>query len=108
MFHKQYEDNGRDKKKGGHNITKVSDLFAKYAKILKAPQGTVLQAFIDVINDQFGISLKKEQCAYQVHSKTLVLSVSGPLKSEILLNKQHILHEIGKKIGSENTPKNIL
>ena len=108
MFQKKYENKDRDKKKFGHEITRVSSLFAKYTKILKAPQGTVVKACTDVLHEIYGITLKKEQCVYQVASKTLVLHLSGPIKSEITLNKKVILEEIGKRIGIENTPKNIL
>lgn len=87
---------------------RISNLFDKYKKLLKAPQGTVVQAVIDTMKDMYGISLKKEQCTYQVHSKTLSLHVGGPLKSEITLNKSKILAEIGKRIGVENAPKQIL
>ncbi len=108
MLHKQYEDNQYSKKKSGHGITRVSNLFSKYAKLLKAPQGTVVQACIDVIFDIYGITLKKNQCTYQVQSKTLVLHIPGTIKSEVLLNKEVILSEMAKKIGVESTPKNIL
>lgn len=108
MFQKKYENNDRNKKKNGHEITRVSNLFSKYVKLLKAPQGTVVKACIDVLNEIYGITVKKEQCVYQVQSKTLSLHLGGPMKSEITLNKKVILEEIGKRIGVENTPKNIL
>ncbi len=105
MLHKQYHEEG---KKRGRDIVRVSDLFSKYKKLLKAPQGTVIQSCIDVINDIYGIPLKKNQCVYQVQSKTLVLHIPGTIKTEILLNKEVILQEIAKKVGVESTPKNIL
>lgn len=108
MFQKQYEDNNRDKKKNGHGITPISSLFAKYAKLLKAPQGTVVQACIDVLHEIYGITVKKEQCVYQVHSRMLVLHLGGPLKSEIALNKKVILEEVGKRVGADSAPKDIL
>lgn len=97
-----------NKKKRGEGIVKMSDLFLKYQKILKAPQGTVVQAAIDTIHEMYGITLKKEQCTYQVHSKTLSVQVGGPFKSEIILNKKEILERIGKRIGVESAPKQIL
>jgi hypothetical protein len=108
MFQKQYENNDRNKKKGGHEATRISNLFSKYIKLLKAPQGTVVNACIDVIEEVYGITMRKDQCVYQVSSKTLTVHLSGPLKSEIALNKKVILEEVGKRIGVENTPKNIL
>lgn len=107
MFQKQYDDS-RSKKKGGHQITHVSNLFTKYLKVLKAPQGTVVKACIEVIHEVYGFNVRKDQCVYQTSTKTLTLHLNGPLKSEIALNKKVILEEIGKRIGVENAPKNIL
>lgn len=95
-------------KQRGQGVTHVSNLFSKYITLLKPPQGVVVQASIDVINEMFHYTIQKKQCTYHTHSKTLSLTIPGALKTEVLLRKNEVLTEIGKKIGIENTPKNIL
>jgi hypothetical protein len=96
------------KKVRGKGIIKVSDLFLKYKQILKAPQGSVVSAFIEVVEDMFHITLKKHQCSYSPQTKTLSLQTSGMIKSEILLQKKKILTHMAEKLGEKSTPKEIL
>lgn len=95
-------------KKRGTGIVKMSDLFKKYKDTLKAPQGAVVTAFLEVIKEMFGVTLKKEHCAYRVASQTLTLTASGMLKTEILLKKKIILIKMSEKLGEKSTPKEIL
>lgn len=97
-----------NKKKRGQGIVKVSDLFAKYQNTLKAPQGAVVTAFLEVVKELCGVTLKKEQCKYAVASKTLTLTSSGMLKSEILLKKKVILSKMAERLGEKSVPKEIL
>ena len=95
------------KKKRGQGIVKVSDLFLKYKSILKAPQGTVITACIESVSEIFGHTLSKSQCRYNIHTKTLTITVSGILKSEIILRKREILQKMIEKLGTESAPKDI-
>ncbi len=67
----------RKKKQRGNGIIKVADLFSKYKQILKAPQGSVVTAFIEVIEDLFHITLEKHQCAYSPQTKHSPLEFLG-------------------------------
>lgn len=98
----------KNRRKRGQGIVKVSDLFKKYAHTLKAPQGAVVTAFLEVIKELFGVTLKKEHCAYRVASRTLTLTASGMLKTEILLKKKIILIKMTEKLGEQSVPKEIL
>ena len=86
----------------------VKDLFAKYAATLKAPQKSVIKAFVDVVQDTIGYTLKPEQCAYGVHNRTITLTVSGVIKTEILFKKKKILDTLKVTLGERNAPTNIL
>lgn len=86
-------------RKGRGEIMKLSDLFDKYKKILKAPQGVVVDCFIEVVDDLIGIKISKEQISYTVHTRTLSVRVSGPLKSEIKLRKKELLVHIKGRLG---------
>ncbi len=40
-----------EKRRRGGGIVKLSDLFKKYTDVLKAPQGTVVKQFIEVVQE---------------------------------------------------------
>ena len=89
-------------------IKKVGDLFEKYKRTLRAPQGVVTDAFIEVVGDLVGIEIPKERLSYSVYNKTLTMRISGPLKSEILLKKKEILTHMKGRIGEQSVPKILL
>lgn len=92
----------------GEGIKNLNSLFDKYRKTLKAPQGSVIAAFIEVVNDVLGITVKKEAVRYTPSSKTLVIQGGGPLKSEITLHKEEILNHLKGRLGEKSAPKEIL
>ena len=89
-------------------ITKISNLFETYKKRLKAPQGVVIEAFIDVVRDLMSVEITKKQCRYTVATKTLGITLAGPLKTEILLRKGEILTHMKGRLGEKSAPKNIV
>lgn len=95
-------------RKGRGEIVKLSTLFEKYKKTLKAPQGVVTECFREVVEELIKYTIPKEKVRYTVHSKTLSVSVSGPLKSEIQLRKKEILNHLKGRLGENNAPKEIL
>jgi hypothetical protein len=96
------------KKQRGGDVTKIGDLFEKYKRTLRAPQGIVTDAFIDVVSDLVGIEIPKERISYSTHNKTLTMRISGPLKTEILLKKKEILTHMKGRIGEKSVPKVLL
>ncbi|MFT5849391.1 MAG: hypothetical protein ACI9H6_000198 [Patiriisocius sp.] len=92
----------------GEGVKPISSLFEKYKKVLRAPQGIVVDAFIEVVADLIGIEIPKERIVYKVNSKTLSVSVSGPLKTEIILKKKEILTHLKGRLGGNSVPKNIM
>ncbi len=98
-----------NKKNGrGKGIVKVSNLFEKYKKILKAPQGSIISAFISAVYEVLGIRITNEQCTYTVHTKIIKTHLSGIIKSEINLHKEQILSKMAEELGKKNTPTEIL
>lgn len=96
------------KKKRGQGIVRLGSLFEKYQKTLRAPQGVVVDTCIEIIAEDFNITLTKTQCAYKTNTKTLSFNVPGVLKTELLLKKQHILHRLKDRLGAQNAPKEIM
>ena len=96
-------------KKRGRGIISVSSLFEKYKKTLRAPERSVVEALITAVEGMIpNASITSGQCAYNPRTRTLVLRVGGPLKTEILLNKVEVLSQMEKLLGAQNTPKEIL
>jgi hypothetical protein len=95
-------------RKGRGEITKLSALFEKYRSTLRAPQSSVIDCFCDVVEDLVGVPVSKASVSYAVHSKTLALRLSGPLKSEIQLRKGEILSHMKGRLGEQNAPAEII
>ncbi len=89
-------------------IKKIDSLFEKYKKVLKAPQGIVVETFIEVVQDLIGVEIPKERVKYTVHNKTLSLAISGALKTEIMLHKKDIINHMKGRLGAQSVPKVII
>ena len=99
---------GGKRNQRGKGIVKVSDLFKKYTDVLKAPQGTVVASFVEVVFEVLGVRIDKKHCSYSVASKTLSAQLPGMIKSEIKLQKKIILKKMEEKLGKKSAPMEIL
>ncbi len=98
----------KSNKKRGQGIVHVSDLFKKYTKNLRAPQGIVVTAFIEAVKEECGATLTTTHCTYNVSTQTLSVHASGMIKTEITLHKKAILSFMKDTIGEKNIPKDII
>ncbi len=98
----------RHKKSGDGAPRKISDLFAVYRKRLRAPQGSVIGAACEVIEDLTGIVVRKEACTYSPHGRILRIAIPGPKKSEIMMRREEILTHLKGRLGQEGAPTQIL
>src|SRR5690606_19509626 len=83
-------------------IKKLSTLFDTYKKTLKAPQGAVIDCFLEVLEELMGLSIKREYVRYTVHGRVLSVNAAGPIKSEIKLRKGEILAHMKGRLGEQN------
>ena len=95
-------------KKRGKGVVQISSLFEKYKNKLQAPQSTVINNFIELIEIELGYQIQKHQCRYSPQSKILSISVSGPVKTEILLQKELLLQQLQERVGEKSAPKQII
>ncbi|MFT5037180.1 MAG: hypothetical protein ACI9VM_000757 [Candidatus Azotimanducaceae bacterium] len=95
-------------RKGRGEVIKIGDLFDKYRKTLKAPQGSVIKVFCEVVFELLTIEINKERIKYSPSTKILSLATGGPLKSEIQLHKKEILTHMKGRLGEKSAPKDIL
>ncbi|MBX2866507.1 hypothetical protein KTR10_00905 [Candidatus Kaiserbacteria bacterium] len=92
----------------GEGVKKLGDLFSVYKERLIAPQGAVIDMFIEVVQELLSVEIKKEKVSYNPHSKTLSLAIGGPLKAEILLRKEEVLAHMKARLSGKSAPKEIL
>lgn len=92
----------------GKEIKKVSDLFDKYKKRLVAPEGSVIEAFIEVVDDLLSIEVAKSKVKYNPASRTLSLKVAAALRSEIKIHESEIIAHLKGRLGEKNAPLIIL
>ena len=90
------------------SVKKVGVLLEKYKKNLRAPQGSVEGAFRQAVLETLGTELAEEQVRYTVLSRTISVSVAGPVKSEILLNKEVLFEKCKAAVGEHSTPCHIV
>ncbi len=96
------------KKKRGEVIVRVSDLFTKYKQVLRAPQRTVVHTFCEVLTSHYGITVPYERCTYNTKTKTLTLTTSGIVKTEVIRHKKDILKILEELLGKKSAPEQIL
>jgi hypothetical protein len=95
-------------RKGRGEVIKIGDLFEKYRKNLKAPQGSVIKVFQEVVFELLSIKIKKECIKYSPSTKVLSVGLGGVVKSEIKLHKEEILAHMNGRLGEKSGPKEIL
>ena len=96
------------RKERTEGVVQIGSLFDIYKKKLKAPQKTVIKTFQEVVKDLLQITFKNDQCSYTVFTKTLSITVSGTIKTEILLRKKEILTHMRGRLGEKSAPKDII
>jgi len=89
-------------------LRSINSLFDRYKTTLKAPQKVVVDAFCEVVEDLFGVTLPPERVKYTAHSKTLAVGVSGALKSELKVREDEVLAHLKGRLGAANAPTSIL
>lgn len=89
-------------------LKKLSSLFDKYKERLIAPERTVIDSFVEVVNDLMGISLDKKKVKYVPSTKTISFVGSGAIRNELKLQEKEILVHVAGRIGEKNAPKRIV
>lgn len=89
-------------------LKKLSSLFDKYKERLVAPEASVVNAFLEVVTDMWGVDLKRESVRYNPSSKTLSFVGKGPLHTEIRLREKEILDHLRGRLGEKGAPKKII
>lgn len=98
----------RRKRTQNNEIKHINPLVDRYKRILRAPQGSVVNVFCSVVKEELGLTLEKEHISYTLSTQTLNLAVPGPAKSEVLLYKGILLQKCTEVLGEKSAPKNII
>jgi len=89
-------------------LIKVGDLFTKYRSSIKAPQGSVIEAAVEVIYDVTGIKLDRSRCQYAVASRTLATNAPALVRQELARYHDEILVHMKGRLGEKSTPTRII
>ncbi len=96
------------RKRGDKPLTTIKGLFEVYKTRLRAPQGSVIAAAVEVIHDLQGLTVENRLLSYSPQSRILSIHARGPLKSEILLHKEEILAHLTGRLGAKSAPTQII
>lgn len=83
-------------------------MFEKYKKTLVAPESSVIEVFLEVVEDVLGIKVKKDIVKYVPGTKTLSILGAGSLRSEVKMREEEILTHLKGRLGEKSAPKKIL
>lgn len=89
-------------------LKRVSSLFEKYKKTLVAPESSVIEVFLEVLDDVLGIRIEKSKVRYVPGTKTLSIQGLGSLRSEIKMHEKEIMNHLKGRLGEKSAPKKIL
>lgn len=89
-------------------LKKVSSLFDKYKKSLIAPEASVVNVFVEVVEDLLGTNCPKERVRYNPSTKTLSFSGAGVIRGECKVHEMEIITHLRGRLGDKSAPKFIL
>lgn len=95
-------------KNRGQGIKKLSTLFDKYKNTLIAPERSVKNTFIEIVEDLYGWNIPEHYINFNSKSKIVSIKTSGTLMSEIKFHKKEILDHLKGRLGEKSAPKDIV
>jgi hypothetical protein len=96
------------KKSPGTNNQQLGNLIERYKKIIKPPQQTVVKEVIIVVKEITNLQLQESNVTYSVPTKTIHLTVSGIVKTEIKKQQSQIIKKLTERLGEQQCPTVIL
>jgi hypothetical protein len=89
-------------------LIKLSALFDKYIKTLKAPQKTVEKAARVAIFEVTGLQLVDAQIKYTVSTQTLFVNAPSIMRTEIKIKNEEILRALQVVLGKNQSEVTLL
>jgi hypothetical protein len=90
------------------DLKQLGSLFAIYKERLQAPQKTVIDETLLVVEAVTGITIPRGQCSYTPRTKTLSLTCKAALKQEIKRQEPQIRAMLIERLGAKSAPTTIL
>lgn len=73
-----------------------------------APEASVVNAFVEVVEDIIGIACPKNQIRYDPSTRVLSFVGGGVLRGECKIRETEILDHLRGRLGEKSAPKAIL
>ena len=89
-------------------LKQLGSLFAIYKERLQAPQKTVIDETLVVVEAITGVHLERRHCSYTPQSRTLTFTCAAPLRQEIKRHESAIKELLVERLGQKSAPKTIL
>lgn len=85
----------------------IQNILLAYKARLRAPQGSILREVVRAYGVA-GIETEMKDFNYSPATKIVVIKISGPKKSEMLMKKDVVLKEVRTGLGDVDTPVDIV
>jgi hypothetical protein len=95
-------------RKSDGEMKKMGSLFDIYKTRLIAPQKSVIEAAVEVIEDVTGIKIKSDRCQYTVYTKTLATNAPALIRQELKQHEEVILTHLKARLGEKSAPTRII
>jgi hypothetical protein len=89
-------------------LIKLNALFDKYKNHFKAPQQSVIDGSVDIIEDVLGFKIDAKKCTYTVSTRTLATGAPALIRQEIARHQPEIIAHLKGRLGEQNAPYRVL
>lgn len=85
----------------------IRGILEAYKQRLRAPQKTVIAEMVRAYT-AIGLEVSPRDLSYTPATRTVVVRAMGPLKMEMLLRKEAVLHEARRTLNEKDIPLDII
>ena len=90
------------------NSEQLGNLLARYKKIFKPPQQSVIVEVVAVVTEVVGVTVFTHQFNYTVSSRIVYVKTPSLIRSEILKKKSEIKKALIERLGEGNAPTDFI
>ena len=89
-------------------LIKLNALFEKYKNHFTAPQQSVIDSSVGIIEDVLGFKINPQKCTYTVSTRTLATNAPALVRQEIARHQVEIIAHLKGRLGEKSAPYRVL